>query len=762
MPKPVPDRPVRPPVKPPGPVPTIKPPTDPKPKPKPRPGERFPYDIKPKLPPIMEEELAEKFGQIGAGTDVIEAFPQLAGLGEELQAKILYSLGASDSLVVKVAGRLGKKVAIDIIKTVARIIGQNALIAIWDYFTVEFMAQLDMVMTTIDIVTTAMMIIDLIPYDMGICDAAAQTCRIERKHHPGHFHTHDCGPHHQCHYTGDRCGHRFTPPHRTMCNWHRHEIYHMVTGHGPWKEIWDDIFGKGSDDDPDKWHDKTCPKMAKKKKAMCELQHTPWYYYCREQQAQIDKNGMGIEGPAPVMAALAARNALKDGHGKDRHERACHAYAQANIDRCKYQVEQWLPICKKTRKILVKMEAEAPDPSNTLVTRKKPSSTSRLAPNTTILELGTTVTNTFTISYPVLNHGNITMMANTSTMTFATVTDWTISNGKTVTPKSTSTFDSLIHIKLPGWPDWPPDDYCKHQGAHLEQDLCRPIEPRLLHAACKSDVKYWQEMCEIRRKRAVEMTKFEKSLCNNEHKEQKPKCKHLPGKHDHENKLCKAYNDAQAFRCKALVEDKFSTTLPGEPMPPSPGQKIKFPDWPKHDSRHKCHHMREHLEKHVCDEQDLPDDWQKYCEKLAKAWFEGCRAARYGKNDTWSVWMGGDGSAPTASGTGTEPETGTAIGTGLAHAGMAITGSWADEGLITGTVSASYSTQKTGLVAEVTTSEGALRTEELTPTSMELQSGAQETGAAFAGLAASETLQVGEPALTGGTPSSVAREAGDA
>ncbi|KAF4553628.1 Hypothetical protein D9617_6g093590 [Elsinoe fawcettii] len=552
-------------------------------KPKPRKPERFPHDPRTKLPPIVEERLGWKFAELKRGFDAMHVFPQLAGLRPEIQAQVLYMLGLPDELAVRIGSRMGEEITINVVKRVARLVAQNVGTILWDMWTAlsTLLASIDLVLTSVDIVSTIMMIIDLIPYKMGECNAITQMCEIEPpKHHAG---LHQCSHHHSCHFTGDRCGYRPVHPHGTICNWHRREVYQMVTGHGPWKEVWDEIFGKHSDSDTSKWHDKECHRMAKKKRKLCEEEMTLWFYDCLN-TLNIDKRSLidsGRPGQTPKTSVFEKRD-------KDRHKKACDAYKEANMYRCKNQVEEWQPICEVTRKILIEMEADSPDPSNTMVTRQKPTPTSlwNLGPNITVLEQN--ATNSLTISFPTITNGTIATVTNTSITTFVAAQTWTASGSVTLTASATPSQTSLEHMLLREVPDRPPRDYCKPRKKSLQHEHCRGIKKKYLHNACQADTEFWYQKCKIRRERGVQLADYEKKGCGHIKKDEEKKCKGKQGKKKHAEKYCDYMAEANYHKCKAQIDEKFSSLPANATRPPSQADLFKVPNWPAHPKSHWC------------------------------------------------------------------------------------------------------------------------------------------------------------------------------
>ncbi|PSK42276.1 Dicer-like protein 1 [Elsinoe australis] len=112
---------------------------------------------------------------------------------------------------------------------------------------------------------------------------------------------------------------------------HKH---HAVTGHGGYKEVLDEIKGKASQDGGENWHDHFCKKQAKKRKSKCESLE------------QVEKSKC-------------------DGYHK-RDKKACLNDAEAHHYKCKALIEEYIPKCAETRKILNAIEAQRPDPSNTV------------------------------------------------------------------------------------------------------------------------------------------------------------------------------------------------------------------------------------------------------------------------------------------------------------------------------------------------------------------------------------------------------------
>lgn len=390
------------------------------------PEARFPHDPAPNIPEATKGELAARFSRIQAGESTMKVFPQLAGLAPEMQARTLYALGLPKELT----GAVARKIPMAVASRVMAVIGENVATVLMDFYTSRYMMALDAVLTVMDIVTTIMMIIDLVPYDMGTCDAKNGVCLLSSDVH--RHEEHRCHTHHPCRTTGDTCGHRGPEPHRTICNWHQREVYHAITGRGPWKEILDELGDRASADDPDRWHDhKGCKHITKKKKEGCEKNKDYWFNECMDQ--------------------------LQKRHG-DRKKKTCEYTAEATVHKCKQTVEEWRPNCVATRKILIEIEANSPDPSNTINPPPKP-----------------TVTSASNATAPMQQ--NTTMTINPS-------------------PVQTGE-DPLAHEELPAITGVPKHDWCHNRHKELKKEHCHGLKEKQKKKACENDVEAWEEKCKL-------------------------------------------------------------------------------------------------------------------------------------------------------------------------------------------------------------------------------------------------------------------------
>ncbi|PNS15908.1 SAC3 family protein 1 [Sphaceloma murrayae] len=445
---PKPDPAAKPPPPPPDPKPIEPPPPpppklEPKPKsapikPKPLPVEpipgfpRFPGDPAARIPASGHAELASRFNRLKNGESAMRVFPQLAGMSPELQAKTLFSVGLPEELT----GNLARKIPAQVIKSVVRNVGRNLAVSLWDFFATALLAPLDAVLTGVDIVATIFMIIDLFSYELGTCDAERGVCLLDRDKHQEHR----CHGHHPCHVTGDQCGHRSPEPHRTVCNWHQRMLYQTITGHGPWKEVNDEIRGHASADGGEHWKDKKgCDYMSEKKKQGCNDMYNDENNDCH---LNWDARERGLQ------------------KRKHRENRACEYHAQATVERCKQLVDDWMPQCLATRKILIVMLAASADPSNTINPPGKD-------------ETGPPPPSDVT--------------------------------AKPEIPEAKVAVDPFAHLTgLPSLVGAPYSHHeCHKEMDRLKNELCWPIKPHHANAACDRDVTAWKERCNWHRKEGV-------------------------------------------------------------------------------------------------------------------------------------------------------------------------------------------------------------------------------------------------------------------
>lgn len=220
-------------------APEPKPPSPEVLKPPPPPGE----PELPGMPKAVTSDITEGAAKLRAGASLLDAFPEMAGIEPAVQAQALFAAGAPADvigLVDETATAAGLRAAILPISETASILLADLSILL------NVIDMLNIPMTVIGILISILEIIDAIPYTMGTCDQDKQKCIISGQLHKHHVGEHRCHTHHHCIRTGDICGHRDNEPHETVCNWDQRLKYKAVTGHGGYKEVLDEIKGKGA------------------------------------------------------------------------------------------------------------------------------------------------------------------------------------------------------------------------------------------------------------------------------------------------------------------------------------------------------------------------------------------------------------------------------------------------------------------------------------------------------------------------------------
>ncbi|KAF2225517.1 hypothetical protein BDZ85DRAFT_257613 [Elsinoe ampelina] len=381
--------------------------------------------------------------------------------------------------------------------------------------------------------------------------------------------------------------------------------------------------------------------MLLKRDEQCDLQYHDWYFQCMDDSKTVQPRDLQDD---------PKHKDHKDGHndGHDsRYEKACARTAEASKLRCKDEVEQWAPICQKTRLILLREEANAPDPKNTKV--PKPTHTSNTAawaqwPNITILSANMTAT--YTKPYlTLLKNGSLATSVNitTATMTSAVTITFT-TNGAIVPTDPPEPDDKNTHVVLPGVPDRPPHGYCKPSVKELKYKYCSAIVRKLERQACDKDCDAWSERCQIRKERGYTLAGDELKQCDIVHENEKARCG--PKKKDkhaakHEKKQCLDVAEEQHAVCKAKIHDLFSGRLETDPKPDSKEEQMQLPKVPEEKTdKEACKAQRDEMRAHYCPGLKGKDKiegklrveggyWFRACNKLCDAWYEGCRAAGY-------------------------------------------------------------------------------------------------------------------------------------
>ncbi|KAG8630903.1 hypothetical protein KVT40_000043 [Elsinoe batatas] len=580
------------------------------------PAARFENDPTTIFPPAVRTALDAKFATLVSNTQIVDIFPQLSGSPPELQAVVLFLLGAPDELALRTAAFAQKRSGPSMKRLMgaAQVMGKDVSIVLWDLFAVSqvSLGSASLTEITVDAVHNMMTILDQKPYTIGTCDVKTQECRVN-----GHSQqdgqnsdTVRCsGERHSCKVDGDRCGtvaHSNQDQSITICHSPRRELHGLVNGRGIWQGPWLNHVSTGRNQQSTS--NLTCSALVANRLTACNSQHF-WYDHCRARFASQADSAPG----RPPKAQLGPHHELytrhhkpgRDDHDRKKHhkdhgdpyEKACIAYASANTQKCMGRAIEWENICTSTWRIFEGIEKA--DLSNDTHT-----------------------------AMPRPYHGFQPPKNSSTPIASATGDD------------SAAEWSAL---RLPDLPDRPAKKFCQTSKFELEQARCKkiPFERKHFNAACKAEVEFWYWMCETRFIVGQGAAAGETKACEATERVDAMKCKGRPGKHGHERKICEFMATAARHKCQALIEDR-SRVLPNNgTIPESPASNITMPTWPTDEKRCECDARRCRIESQQCHHKHLSHHWKHYCINLTNAWFHGCRAAFYGKIDTNSLTMAG-------------------------------------------------------------------------------------------------------------------------
>ncbi|KAF2225515.1 hypothetical protein BDZ85DRAFT_67446 [Elsinoe ampelina] len=614
------------------------------------PAARFENDPTTIFPPAVRTALDAKFATLVSNTQIVDIFPQLSGSPPELQAVVLFLLGAPDELALRTAAFAQKQSGASIERLIeeAQVMGKDISIVLWDLFAVsqDSLGSADLTEITVDAAHNMMTILGQKPYTIGTCDVESQECRVNGHSQQGgqNSDTVQCsGEGHCCKVDGDRCG---TVPHPnhdqsiTICHSPRRELHGLVNGRGIWQGPW--LNHVSTSPNRQSTSNLTCSAMVVNRLTACNSQKF-WYDHCRTRFASQADSAHG----RPPKAQLAPHHELhtrhhkpdKDEHDRKKHhkdhgdpyEKACIAYASANTQKCMGRAIEWENICTSTWRIFEGIEKA--DLSNSTHT-----------------------------PMPRPYHGFQPRKNSSTPITSAKGNDSAV---------------EWSALRLPDLPDRPAKKFCQTSKFELEQGRCKkiPFERKHFNAACKAEVEFWYWMCETRFTLGQDAAAGETKACEATEQVDAVKCRDRSGEHGHERHLCEFMVRAARHKCEALIEDR-SRVLPNNgTIPESPASNITMPTWPNDNTKKACEARRCRIEDQQCHHKHLTHHWKHYCINLTNAWFHGCRAAFYGKIDTNSLSMAGlpsatpyedspatatstdEGSEPTAAPTGTFPLT---------------------------------------------------------------------------------------------------------